>query len=154
MTAWVAWLAGTQYHSIYEPLVFEAGSPMEFYAAYNASIETAYFYLENAWTGEVILAEMHLGTNYYDGASAESITERPGTGEGTHYPLLNFGEITWWSVTVQNLNNVVSNIGEVNNLQIEMTSTGKKEVPIAQLLALPGALSLNQNYPEYYYHCQ
>jgi hypothetical protein len=152
-TTWTVWTAGMSYVDNYYPgLAFGAGSYMKFYSGYNKATETVYFYLENGSTGQVIPVSAKISRNYYDGTSAESITEAPSISHEVQ-PLLNYDYITWWNVTVQNLNNRVANIGEVNNLQIEMTRYGNKEVPTTELKALPEVLSLDQNYGNSYYHC-
>jgi len=131
---------------------------MGMYASYERSTEHVYFYLENATTHELSpFRGEHIGTNYYDGTSAEAIVERPATtveGELHLYPLLNYGTMTWWNSVVQTSANIVYNIGEVNNLDMEMTRSGNTGVELSELLALPGSLSLNKNWESFYYNCQ
>ncbi len=151
-TAWWAILAGSYYYQMnYPELVFQAGSYMEFYAGYNLSEEKAYFYLENGSTGQTIPVVTSIGTQFYDGSTAESITERPGTGSGTYYPLLNFNYMTWWNVTVQDELNNVYEIGDLIHSKDTMTNSGLRG---GTTLSSPGGLSLFQNYYNYYYQCQ
>jgi hypothetical protein len=156
--AFAVWKAGESYKDANPALSFEDGNYMGMCASYNTSLEHAYFYLENKTTGELSpFRGENIGSNYYDGASAESITERPAehVKKEIHiYPLLNYNYMTWWNSKVQNRANVVNNIGEVPNIQIEMTHTGSTKPPIGELLALPEELSLSQNYTSRYYNCQ
>lgn len=156
--AFAVWTAGSSYHNANPALSFVPGNYMGMYASYELSTEHVYFYLENATTHELSpFRGEHIGTNYYDGTSAESITERPAThvgGELHLYPLLNYGHMTWWNSVVQTNANIVYNIGEVGPLQMEMTHNGVLKPPTSELLALPTELSLNKNYESYYYNCQ
>ncbi|HTR76400.1 MAG TPA: G1 family glutamic endopeptidase [Solirubrobacterales bacterium] len=156
--AFAVWTAGSSYHDANPSLNFEPGNYMGMYASYERSTEHVYFYLENATTHELSpFRGEHIGTNYYDGTSAEAIVERPATtveGELHLYPLLNYGTMTWWNSVVQTSANIVYNIGEVNNLDMEMTRSGNTGVELSELLALPGSLSLNKNWESFYYNCQ
>jgi hypothetical protein len=130
---------------------------MGMYASYETATEHVYFYLENKTTGELSpFRGEHIGTNYYNGSSSESITESPEVtvgGEKTYPGLLNYHEITYWNTQVQDRANEVLNIGAVPNDDVEMTHKGNIGPPISELLALPGELSLNKNYASVYYHC-
>lgn len=153
-TAWWEAIApsGALPPQYYPGLVFGAGSYMGIYAGYNRSQLKAYFYLSNESTGQVIPVTAGLGEKYYDGTSAEAITERPGNGSGGHYPLLNFNMETFWNVTYQTASNEVRPIGiGPSHSQIWMTNNGTSS---GTLLAQPGPLSLNQNYSMFYKNCQ
>jgi hypothetical protein len=153
-TAW--WMAlepgeGDVPPQYFPNLIFGENSYMGFYAGYNLAEYRAYFYLSNESTGQVIPVYSGLGTNYYDGSTAEAITERPSAPTGL-YPLLNFSKETFWNVTYQNNYNLVSGIGEGYNHQIiDMTNTGTSG---GTLLSEPSGLSLNQNYSVNYKNCQ
>lgn len=136
----------------YPALIFGPSSYMGFYAGYNRALLRADFYLSNESTGQVIPVSAGLGEKYYDGSSAEAITERPGNEKGGNYPLLNFNYETFWNVTYQNAFNEVRPIGVgPYHAQIWMTNSG---TPSGTLLAHPGSLSLEQNYSMYYSNCQ
>lgn len=156
--AFAVWKAGHSYHNGNPKLSFEPGDYMGMYAAYDLAAEHVYFYLENVTTHELspFLGE-NIGSNYYDGSSAEAIIERPSVKVGEEVsllPLLNYGRMTWWNTMVQTSANIVYPIGEVNNLQQEMTRSGNAPVPIEELLSFPGELSLNQNWEGTYYGCE
>jgi Peptidase A4 family len=153
-TAW--WMALSSSGGIgpvyYPELSFGPSSYMGFYAGYNINENKAYFYLSNESTGQVIPVVVGMAPKYYDGSTAEAITERPGTGEGTYYPLLNYNYETFWNVSAQNNYNTVQNIGETYSpIRIHMTNTGTAH---GTLLASVSSLSLSQNYSNYYHACQ
>lgn len=154
-TAWWEALApsGSLPPQYYPALVFGPSSYMGFYAGYNKAELKAYFYLSNESTGQVIPVVAGLGEKYYNGSTAEAITERPaGKEKGTNYPLLNFNWETFWNVTYQNNYNLVSPIGSgYNHQSVYMTNTG---TPLGKYLAEPSGLELNQNYSMYYHGCQ
>ena len=151
-SAWFAEVSGASYYQVNFPeLAFGAGSFMEFYAGYNLAESKAYFYLENGSTGQTIPVVAPLGSKFYDGSTAESITERPGNGAGGKYPLLNFNYMTWWNVTVQDELNYVYEMEALIHSRLVMTNTGTST---GTLLANPGGLSVGQNYPNTYYGCQ
>ncbi len=142
-----------------EKVPFEANSYMGFYTGYNLAEYKAYFYLSNESTGVTWPIATGLAPKYYDGSSAESITERPGNGkkepEFGYYPLLNFNHETFWNIKWQNSYNEVRNIGEASfytwHADIKMTNNGTLG---GLLLAEPSGLSLYQNYDMWYDHCQ
>jgi hypothetical protein len=128
---------------------------MGFYAGYNLAEYKAYFYLSNESTGVTWPIATGLAPKYYDGSTAESITERPANGAGGLYPLLNFNYETFWNIKWQNNYNEVRNIGENSyyswHQNITMTNNGAWG---GVLLAQPSGLSLAQNYELYYHDCQ
>lgn len=150
---WQAFYPGGSIPPQYYPaLVFGPSSYMGFYAGYNRAQLKAYFYLSNESTGQVIPVVVGMGEKYYDGSSAEAITERPGNGAGGYYPLLNFNYETFWNVTYQNALNEVRPIGVgPAHSKITMTNTG---TAFGTLLSEASALSLGQNYSVYYHNCQ
>ena len=125
---------------------------MGFYAGYDIYEGKAYFYLSNESTGQVIPVVAGMSSKYYEGNTAEAITERVATTKETLFPLLNYNYETFWNVTAQNNYNVVKNIGSTYSpMRIHMTNSGGSG---GTLLADVSPLSLSQNYSNYYHGCQ
>jgi hypothetical protein len=116
------------------------------YAGYNRFFEIAYFYITNDHTGQTLLTEWHIGPQFYDGSSAEWIDEAPYIGN-SELPLLNFGEITWWSNTAQNENDEVLGVGALEYLKAAPWHGGNHRT------SWPGAVWNYQNWTDFYYTC-
>lgn len=80
-----------------------AGNSIYMQLSYQASTETAFFYIENEFNGEASSAYKS-GPDiaaYYDGTSAEWITEQFGGGGPGAVPLKNFSPIQWYGAQAE-----------------------------------------------------
>lgn len=144
---WIEIWSGYESHFAYGIPNFpiQAQAYIRLYAGYNPALQIAYFYITNDSTGQTILNEWHIGTQYYDGSSAEWVDEAPAQGESI-LPLLNFGQITWWANTAQTYQNYVYPIETVNNYRLTLWREG-------HALARPEPLWNQSNFSDYYYSC-
>jgi Peptidase A4 family len=142
--AWIE-IYAKGYNTSYEIPSFpiEGTNYIRLYAGYNKSLEIAYFYITNDHTGQTVLTEWHIGTQFYDGSSAEWIDEAAGD-----LPLLNFGEINWYSNTVQNGSNEVLPIDAANYYKDATWKNGNHRT------MWPGSLWNHENYTDFFYTCK
>jgi len=142
--AWIEIYAG-EYNFSYEIPNFpiEATNYIRLYAGYNTSLQIAYFYITNDHTGQTVLTEWHIGPQFYDGSSAEWIDEAPG-----NLPLLNFGEITWWTNSTQNAANEVLPIDAANYYKDATWRENNHRT------MRPGSLWNHQNFTDFFYTCR
>jgi hypothetical protein len=90
-----------------------------------------------------VLTEWHIGTQFYDGSSAEWIDEAAGD-----LPLLNFGEVNWYSNAVQNASNEVLPIDAASYYKDATWKNGNHRT------MWPGSLWNHENYTDFYYTCK
>ncbi|HVO53903.1 MAG TPA: G1 family glutamic endopeptidase [Solirubrobacterales bacterium] len=142
---WIEIFAG-EYRFAYEIPSFpiEGGNYIRLYAGYNRSLEIAYFYITNDHTGQTVLTEWHIGPQFYDGSSAEWIDESPGG-----LPLLNFGEVNWYSNQTQNGKNEVLPIDAAESFEKDVTWRENNHRTMWPLW-----LWNHENYTDLYYACR
>jgi hypothetical protein len=151
--AWIEFYAG-QYHPgqyVIPNFPVSEQNLMQFYAGYNLSLQTAYFYATNVSTGQTILTQTVLGPQFYDGSSAEWITEAPyvvGNGPEYERPLLNYGEITWWNNTAQNEANEVLPIWSLQDVKVAAQHKNRPDYH------WPSRLWNWSLFSDYYYLCE
>lgn len=143
--AWIEIYAGNYNFEYYLPFFpIEGTNYIRLYAGYNRFIEVAYFYITNDHTGQTVLTEWHIGPQFYDGSSAEWIDEAAGD-----RPLLNFGQINWFTNQVQNGANEV--------LPIDAAESYEKDVVWkngSHSTMWPGSLWNHENFTDFYYTCK
>lgn len=91
--AWYEYLNGTSNHgpTILSKMSVAAGDSMHLYVSYSTANGSIDFYVANNTNGtsqSVVVS--NVGTSYYDGSSADYITERPACGSNCLYPLHKF----------------------------------------------------------------
>ncbi len=146
-TAWIEIYAGSYNFSYYIPsFPIESGNYIRLYAGYNQSLKIAYFYITNDHTGQTVLTEWHIGPQFYDGSSAEWIDEAPSTKTG-QLPLLNYGQVNWYSNTTQNFRDEIHPI-DAAYYYADVSWHGNHPTQ------WPGGVWNHENFTDFYSTCQ
>lgn len=110
------------------------GDEIYAYTSYDASTGNAYFFVEDETDGTSQSTTVNLGSDYYDGSTAEWINERPEVG-GSLAQLANYGSQTWTGAEAFDVtSNAYDDLGNVSNCAIDMCSSS------GQLLSCAGSL--------------
>lgn len=99
------------------------GDQMYTYVSYNPNDGNAYFYVEDESNGTSQSATVNLGSNYYDGTTAEWINERPEIGSQLSQ-LADYGSQGWTGAQAYNAyTGNWDNLGNETNNSIDMYSS-------------------------------
>lgn len=129
----------------FNSITVNPGDQIYTFVSYDPNNGQAYFYVEDETNGTSQSATVDLGSDYYDGTTAEWINERPEIGSSLSQ-LADYGTQTWTGAQAYNAyTGNWDNVGDVTNNAIDMYSSG------GQLLSAAGSLASSTSWTDTWY---
>lgn len=127
-------------------ITVHTGDNIHVYVDYQASTGKSTFYVADNTTGTSQSVTVQLGSNYYDGTTAEWIDERP-TVNGSYAPLANYQQNPWTNAQVYSTYGYWNDVGSLTHNQMFMEDTS------GNIMSASSALTTSSSWTDYWHRC-